>query len=290
MHLGNVFSASLAYASARKQGGEFIVRLEDADARCQNPLNSELLLEDLSWLGIEWDEEPVKQRNRRNHYQEAFEMLKTKAHVYPCFCSRADLHAASAPHASDGTPVYEGTCRGLSDEEVMQKTLAKSPALRIEVPDVSIDFEDAHLGPYSQSLARECGDFVLQRSDGCFAYQLAVVVDDALAGVTEVVRGDDLLSSTPRQIWLSSLLGTEHPVYAHHPVLYASDGKRLSKREKSLAMDVIRQEYAPEELLGRIAVLSGIVGKEEPLSMSEFIDAFNWESVGKAPVILETLV
>lgn len=289
MHLGNIFSAVLAYASARSQGGSFIVRLEDVDPRCQNPRNSELILEDLAWLGIDWDEEPLVQKDRDVIYLEAVNYLSRKAYLYPCFCSRADLHAASAPHASDGTPVYAGTCRNLTLEEVDQLRKVKAPALRIEVPDVEIAFTDACRGYYAQNLAKDCGDFIVRRSDGCFAYQLVVVVDDALSGVTEVVRGGDLMSSTPRQIWLNRLLGNAELSYAHHPVLLASDKKRLSKREKSLDMSIMRQSYTAEELLGRVAYLAGLIPAQEPLSMGELISQFSWSKVPDHDVVLDTL-
>ncbi len=289
MHLGNIFSAVLAYASARSQDGSFIVRLEDADARCQNPRNSELLLEDLAWLGIDWDEEPLAQKDRGKVYEDALAYLREKARLYPCFCSRADLHAASAPHASDGTPVYAGTCRDLSHEQVEQRLKLKAPALRIQVPDSTVYFNDACRGRYSQNLARECGDFVLRRGDGCFAYQLAVVVDDALSGVTEVVRGGDLMGSTPRQIWLNELLGNPKLSYAHHPVLLACDKKRLSKREKSLDMGVMRQGYSAEELLGRVTFLAGLIPAQEPISLPELVALFSWDKVSSLDVVLDTL-
>lgn len=289
MHFGNIFSAVLAYASARSQGGSFIVRLEDADARCQNPLNTQLLLEDLAWLGLDWDEEPLAQRNRSSAYEEALELLKTKARLYPCFCSRADLHAASAPHASDGTPVYAGTCRDLNAKEIAERRKLKVPALRIQVPEREISFVDACRGAYAQNLAQGCGDFVVQRADGCFAYQLAVVVDDAMSGVTEVVRGGDLISSTPRQIWLNELLGNASPTFVHHPVLLACDGKRLSKREKSLDMGVMRQRCTRQELLGRIAFLAGFAAEEKPMSLEELVAEFAWSKVPAYDITLDTL-
>ena len=288
MHFGNVFSACLAWLSARSQGGEFIVRLEDIDPRCQDPRNAELILDDLRWLGLDWDEEPLRQSGRGELYRAAMEQLGQQARIYPCFCSRADLHAASAPHASDGTPIYQGSCRGLSAEEVAQRRLRKDPAWRIEVPAEELEFCDRHMGWQRQQLAAECGDFVVRRSDGAYAYQLVVVVDDAASGVTEVVRGADLIGSTPRQLWLQRLLGLPAPAYAHHPVLLAPDGKRLSKREKSLDMGELRSVHAPQELLGHIAHLAGLLSEPQPVELRELLGTFTWDKVPCADITLPT--
>lgn len=286
MHFGNVFSACLAWLSARSQGGSFIVRLEDIDDRCRVPENSLLLLEDLAWLGIDWDEEPLHQVGREYIYRDALEEIGSKALLYPCFCSRADLHSASAPHASDGTPIYQGTCKHLSDEERARRREHKDPAWRVEVPDRTIEFVDRHLGAYAQNLAAECGDFVLRRSDGAYAYQLVVVVDDYLSGVTEVVRGDDLIGSTPRQIWLHELLGHPLPSYAHHPVLLSADGKRLSKRDKSLDMGVMRENMTPEQMIGKVASTAGLIASEEPCTLQELVDAFSWDRVNRGDLVV----
>ena len=288
MHFGNVFSACLAWLSARSQGGEFIVRLEDIDPRCQDPRNAELILDDLHWLGLDWDEEPLRQSGRGELYRAAVDQLGQRARIYPCFCSRADLHAASAPHASDGTPIYLGSCRELSDEEVAERSLRKDPAWRIEVPAEELAFVDRHMGRFSQRLDTECGDFVVRRSDGAYAYQLVVVVDDAASGVTEVVRGGDLIGSTPRQLWLQRLLGLPAPAYAHHPVLLAPDGRRLSKREKSLDMGVLRSLHTPQELMGQVAFLAGLLSEPQPVELRELLGTFSWDKVPCADITLPT--
>ena len=209
MHLGNVFSALLAWLSARAAGEEFVLRIEDLDpARCR-PEYGDLLRDDLRWLGLDWDREMPMQSTRTQVYAEAFERLRAQGLLYPCFCTRNELHAASAPHASDGTFVYAGTCRNLSQAQIAAQT--RKPAWRIRVPDEIISYIDGVYGEISQRLSAECGDFILRRSDGVYAYQLAVVCDDALGGISQVVRGRDLLFSTPRQLWLFEKLGYAAP-------------------------------------------------------------------------------
>lgn len=233
MHLGNVASSLVAWLSARSQDGTMVLRIEDLDPRAQSRENARLIEDDLTWLGLDWDEGPYYQSERSDIYTEAIELLRSKGLTYPCFCTRSELHAATAPHASDGTYVYAGTCRGLSAAEVARKSLERPGATRLRVPegqDAFIAFDDLAYGHIEENLATECGDFLIQRSDGVVAYQLAVVADDALMGVTEVVRGHDLLGSVARQQYLQDLLNYPHPAYGHVPLLIAPDGKRLSKR------------------------------------------------------------
>lgn len=285
MHLGNIFSALMAWLSARSQGGRMVLRIEDLDARCHNPLWSDLFIEDLRWLGLDWDEGPFYQRDRTALYEEALDRLVASGLTYPCFCTRAELHAASAPHASDGTPIYAGTCRGLSPAEISRRAAARPPATRLRVPRVEddsdvVEFVDRVYGAQCEALAAECGDFLIRRSDGIFAYQLAVVVDDAAMGITEVVRGNDLLSSTPRQMYLQNLLGYPHPRYAHVPLLVAADGRRLSKRDHDCSMDELRERFgSPEALLGYIAHLAGIAPDAEPRSATELVELFSWDAI-----------
>lgn len=276
MHLGNAFSALLAWASARSAGGSFTLRLEDLDERCQNPAYVQGLLDDLSWLGIEWDGDPVMQNARVFAYEDALERIASRAELYPCFCSRADLHAASAPHASDGTPLYAGTCYQMDADQREARAAGQRHALRLHVPDKTMGFVDAIQGPYGQDLARECGDFVLRRSDGVFAYQLVCVVDDIASGVTQVVRGSDLLSSTPRQILLYELLDAPVPEFAHHPLLLAADGRRLSKRDGDSTIAGMRERgVAPEAIIGYLAQLAGQAGTGEPMSAQELATIFD---------------
>ena len=280
MHLGNVFSALMAWASVRSQNGSLILRIEDLDIRAHNPQYTSLLLDDLQWLGLTWDKGPYYQSKRAELYQDALLKLKQQKLLYPCFCSRADLHAAQAPHASDGTYVYAGTCRNLSQSERKELSSHKIPATRIHVPNKIYAFEDKVYGSTSQNLAESCGDFIVQRADGVFAYQLAVVVDDADMGITEVVRGSDLLSSTPRQLYLQDVLGLSHPTYAHLPLLVAPDGRRLSKRNHDLDLGVLRsQGKTPEEILGFLAYCAGLTEENEPLSAVQIANRFSWETL-----------
>ena len=280
MHLGNVFSALMAWASVRSQNGSLILRIEDLDIRAHNPQYTSLLLDDLQWLGLTWDKGPYYQSRRTELYQEALLDLRQQGLLYPCFCSRADLHAAQAPHASDGTYVYAGTCRNLSQSERKELSSHKIPATRIRVPNKTYAFEDRVYGPTSQNLAESCGDFIVQRADGVFAYQLAVVVDDADMDITEVVRGSDLLSSTPRQLYLQDMLGLSHPTYAHLPLLVAPDGRRLSKRNHDLDLGVLRsQGKTPEEILGFLAYCVGLAEENEPLSAVQIANRFSWETL-----------
>ena len=278
MHLGNVFSALMAWASVRSQNGSLILRVEDLDIRAHNPQYTSLLLDDLQWLGLTWDKGPYYQSRRTELYQEALLDLRQQGLLYPCFCSRADLHAAQAPHASDGTYVYAGTCRNLSQSERKELSSHKIPATRIHVPNKIYAFEDKVYGSTSQNLAESCGDFIVQRADGVFAYQLAVVVDDADMGITEVVRGSDLLSSTPRQLYLQDVLGLSHLTYAHLPLLVAPDGRRLSKRNHDLDLGVLRsQGKTPEEILGFLAYCVGLTEENEPLSAVQIANRFSWD-------------
>ena len=287
MHLGNACSALVSWLSARSADDAFSLRFEDLDDRCQSAENARLIVDDLAWLGLDWDEQ-LTQTARISAYQSAFETLRARDHVYPCFCSRADLHAASAPHASDGTPLYAGTCRSLSPEQVAEKSLLRPPAYRIEVPDKTIEFTDGHLGLVRQNLAAECGDFVLRRSDGVFAYQLVCVVDDALTGCTQVVRVDDLLSSTPRQLFLYDRLGYGAPQFFHHPMLLSPEGRRLSKRDRDLDLGELRARHvAPEGLVGKLAFMLGIIEQPEPCRPDELIGEFAWAKLPSHDLVVD---
>lgn len=288
MHLGNLFCALLAWLSARSAGGRVILRQENLDTLRTSYAYAEQLEADLRFLGLDWDEggtsggpsAPYYQSERAAYYESLLARLQAQNLVYPCFCSRAQLHAAEAPHTSDGEVVYPGTCRTLTPAEVEAKAKKRPPALRLQVPAETVAFVDGHYGPVRQDLVRECGDFILRRSDGVFAYQLAVVADDAAMGVTEVVRGRDLLSSTPRQIYLYKLLGFQPPQFIHTPLLLASDGRRLSKRDADLDLDGLRSRgFTGPELVGRLAYLAGLLDKPEPVRPQELITAFSWEKV-----------
>lgn len=285
MHAGNVFSALMAWLDVRSAGGRMVLRIEDLDPRASNPRNVDLLIDDLRWLGLDWDEGPYFQSRRGAVYEEALHTLGQKGLTYPCFCTRAELHAASAPHASDGTPVYAGTCRGLSAAEVARRAAVRPPATRLCVPHESdpagtIEFCDLAYGPQREVLARDCGDFLVQRSDGVIAYQLAVVVDDALMGINHVVRGQDLLGSSARQIYIQRLLGYEEPAYGHVPLLVAPDGRRLSKRDRDLDLGQIRaRDHTPDQLLGRLAALVGLADKGERVRADDLVTRFSWDVI-----------
>ena len=296
MHLGNAFSALVAWLSVRAAGGEVVLRIEDLDPRAASWERAELLMDDLRWLGLDWDEGPFWQSERAALYDEAIARLDAAGLTYPCFCSRAELHAASAPHASDGTPVYAGTCRGLSPEEVARRSAERPPATRLRVPDAddpagAIEFCDLAYGPRREVLARECGDFLVRRSDGVVAYQLAVVVDDALMGVTQVVRGRDLLGSCARQVYLSRLLGWDAPEYGHVPLLVAPDGRRLSKREKDLDLGALRERgVAPERVVGALAAAAGLAEPGCEATPAELVSSFAWERLRREDIIVDEVL
>ena len=285
MHLGNVFSALMAWLSARSAGGELVLRVEDLDPRAQRRENAELLMSDLEWLGLDWDEGPYFQSERTGIYGDAVRALDERGLTYPCFCTRAELHAASAPHASDGTYLYAGTCRGLDAAEVARRSAARPPATRLMVPSAGdpagiVRWRDLAFGPQSEVLAHECGDFLVRRSDGVFAYQLAVVVDDALMGVSQVVRGRDLLGSSARQAYLAGLLGFPAPAYGHVPLLVAPDGRRLSKRDRDLDLGALRERGTrPEAIVGALAAAAGLVEPGCRAGAKDLIDAFSWDAV-----------
>lgn len=295
MHLGNVFCALLVWLSARKQGGTVTLRIEDLDlSRC--PEGSDMLLEDdLYWLGLDWDnggssggkDAPYYQSRRFDIYAEHFAKLQKPGLTYPCFCNRAELHTAQAPHLSDGRVLYSGTCRHLTPAQAVAKALNKNPAQRLRLPDATIGFTDGHYGPYAQNLAAECGDIVLRRSDGVYAYQLAVVVDDALMGITEVVRGCDLFGSTPQQLYLYRLLGFEPPAFIHVPLLTAADGRRLAKRDRDLELGSLRQYFtSPQPLIGLLAFLAGLLPAPEPVSAKDLLPLFSWDKVPRSNIII----
>ena len=287
MHLGNVWCALAAWLAVRSQGGTLVLRIEDLDKRKIPTGAEEALIADLRWLGLDWDEGPVRQSDRTAVYAAQVARLDEAGLTYPCFCTLAELHSAEAPHASDGTPIYPGTCRGLSEGQVahLRATRPRPPATRLVVPRETdpagiISFDDATYGPQRECLAQECGDFLVRRGDGVFAYQLAVTVDDALMGVTQVVRGRDLLPSTARQIYLQRLLGFSRPSYAHIPLLLSADGtRRLSKRDNDCDLGFMREHFGrPEILLGRLAKLVGLRETDEPASAAELLDGFSWNA------------
>ena len=275
MHLGNVFAALIAWLSVRSKDGELVLRMEDLDTQRTSGEFAQVLREDLLWLGLTWDRETPPQSQRSQTYDEYFRILQQKDLIYPCYCTRSQLHSVNAPHLSDGTYVYAGTCRDLTESQ--RAAFDRKPAWRVKVPDKVWEFHDLVQGDYSLNLATDCGDMVVRRADGVYVYQLAVTVDDGEAGVTEVVRGMDLLSSAPRQMYLQELLGFAHPTYGHVPMLLAPDGRRLSKRDKDLDLGQLRQRLMPEALIGNLAFAAGLIEKNEPISPVELATVFSWE-------------
>ena len=275
MHLGNVFAALIAWLSVRSKGGEMVLRMEDLDTLRTSEEFAAVLRSDLAWLGLTYDRETPAQSKRSAVYDEYFRLLEEKGLLYPCYCTRSQLHSVNAPHLSDGTYVYSGTCRNLTAEQ--RSAFGRKPAWRVKVPDKLWTVEDLVQGHYEENLATDCGDFVVRRADGVHVYQLAVTVDDGEAGVTEVVRGVDLLSSAPRQMYLQELFGFSHPAYGHVPLLVAPDGRRLSKRDKDMDLGFLRQNMTPEQLIGKLAAAAGLIEKEEAVSAKELAAVFSWE-------------
>ena len=287
MHLGNIFCAMLAYLSAKSRGGQCLLRIEDLDAaRCRTMADfTPLLLDDLDFFGFDFDGPVLYQSERQAVYQKYYDLLQEKGLIYPCYCSRAALHAAAAPHASDNTPLYDRRCyfRALRGDP---PPVGKKPAMRCRVPDEEVTFFDMLQGEYRENLLTQCSDFVVRRADGVFAYQLAVVVDDALSGVTEVTRGLDLLSSTPRQIYLYRLFGFTPPAFCHVPLLTDAAGRRLSKRDGDGCMEMVRRKYAnPAPVLGALAAAAGILKKPEPVTLQDLIPLFDPQNLPHAPAV-----
>ena len=285
MHLGNVFAALVAWLSVRKDKGHMVLRMEDLDTQRTNEAFAQVLREDLLWLGLTWDEETQPQRQRSDIYREYFEKLESKGLLYPCYCTRSQLHSVNAPHLSDGTYVYTGTCRNLTP--LQKAAFNRAPAWRVMVPDQEWTVEDRIQGTYTENLATHCGDFVVRRADGIYVYQLAVTVDDGLAGVTQVVRGMDLLSSAPRQMYLQSLFGFPHPEYAHVPMLLAPDGRRLSKRDKDLDLGYLRQHTTAEKLIGVLACSAGLLDTPTPISANELAAEFSFDKIRGDAIYLD---
>ena len=282
MHLGNVFAALIAWLSVRSKDGQMVLRMEDLDTQRTSEEFARILREDLLWLGLDWDTETAPQSQRSAVYDRYFEKMMDEGLLYPCYCTRSQLHGVNAPHLSDGTYVYPGTCRNLQNPPAGRK-----PAWRVMVPDKIWSFEDRVQGRYELNLATDCGDMVVRRADGVYVYQLAVTVDDGEAGVTEVVRGMDLLSSGPRQMYLQELLGFSHPEYGHVPMLLAPDGRRLSKRDKDLDLGELRKHMAPEALIGNLAYAAGLIEKFEPVSARELAKEFRWNKLKGDSIYLD---
>ena len=291
MHMGNLLAMLLAWLDCRSQGGKLIFRMEDLDPARSKQVYIDALGEDLRWLGLDWDEgwpDPNYAQSKRTEiYEEIFRELQKRDLVYPCWCSRAErLAAASAPHP--GEKEHDSGCRCAhlrASERLALEVSGRKPAWKLRCPDREITVLDGHYGLIVQNPARDVGDFIIRRADGVFAYQLAVSVDDMRMGVTRVVRGRDLLSSTPRQKWLIEMLGGTAPTYCHAPLLTDGSGK-LSKRLGSLSTQVLRREMTAEALVGRLALLCGLAESEVPISPQELIPGFSWEKTKKEDIVI----
>ena len=282
MHLGNVFSALLSWLSARAQGGTWLLRIEDIDPQRSRHEYADMLMDDLQWLGLEWDGKPCWQSQRGDIYARYLQQLTDAGLIYPCYCTRADILATQAPHESDGRVVYKGTCRNLPPG-----THTGPAALRMKVPDEGrgiVTFTDGHYGTHTVDLTTQCGDFIVRRKDGAWAYQLAVVVDDALMGINEVVRGRDLLLSSPQQIYLAQQLGFTPPRFTHLPLLCNTAGQRLSKRDKSLDMGCLRQRFTPNQIIGLLAHAAGLQPTPDAVSVQSLVKNFSWNKVVTADI------
>lgn len=296
LHVGNAATALLAWLQVRQAGGRFILRMEDIDQPRCKPEYARQLVDDLRWLGLDWDEgpdcggpyAPYTQSARTAYYEQALQRLNESGRLYPCYCSRSDLlSAASAPHGvgSEG-PVYPGTCRRLSEEERRRRAARKTPALRFAASDRAVRFCDLAMGPQGFPPGSG-GDFVVKRADGIFAYQLAVTVDDAAMRISDVLRGSDLLDSTPRQLMLYEALGLVPPRYAHVPMVFAPDGRRLSKRHKDVTLAALRRSnVAPECVVGRLAHLYGLIDKPSPVKPADLVGTLDLSRLPKGPVTL----
>jgi glutamyl-tRNA synthetase len=261
LHLGGAWTALASWVLARLANGTHVLRVEDLDAPRVVAGAEARIEEDLRWLGLDWDEGPIRQSSRGTRYEEAVGKLAERCLVYPCDCSRAEIaRVASAPHLGEEV-LYPGSCRELDPARVMRR----APALRVRVPDETIVYDDSAVGTVRQNLAREVGDFVLRRGDGVFAYQIGVIVDDLEMGITDVVRGADLVASTPRQIWLARALGAQEPRYAHLPLVVAPDGSRLEKRTPGASVRELRERgVSAERVVGELAFGLGFTPTAAP--------------------------
>lgn len=321
LHLGNAWAFLLAWLAARAAGGEVLLRMEDIDPDRSRPEYAADILRDLRWLGLDWDEGPdvsgpcgpYVQSGRFDRYAAALEALERAGRVYPCFCTRKELRSlAGAPHAADGvahpvgegiahlagegiahlvddgSPRYPGTCRELTPErraELLRQ--GRRPALRLRCDELTMPFNDLIAGPQALSLADCGGDFALRRSDGVFAYQLAVVLDDIAMGITQVVRGDDILSSTPRQLFLHSLLGAPAPRYAHLTLMLDAEGERLAKRHNALTLAALRElGVGAPAIVGYLGWRAGLLEAPRPCMPHELIAPFRFERLPRQPVRL----
>lgn len=281
MHIGNVWSALGSWLFAKQKGGQWILRVEDIDHQRSKAVYEEAIREDLTWLGFHWDAYYI-QSKREERYERALRILDKKGLLYPCYCSRARLHQiSSAPHEGEPCFLYDRHCYGSKEKQV-----GRTPSLRVHVPDEVISFTDRIWGYTEQNLEYTCGDYVVKRSDGLYSYQLAVVVDDGENGVTQVVRGADLLSSVGQQIWLGQKLGFETPEFVHLPLWQDKNGHRLSKRQQGITIRALREKgYTSAEILGMIAVMGRLIPSYRPIALEELTAVAELDHMGTDPIL-----
>jgi glutamyl-tRNA synthetase len=288
LHLGNLRTALVAWLQARLSGGQFILRIEDIDTERARDLFARGILEDMLWLGLDWDEGPdvggpygpYTQSERSAFYEEAIRKLQALGQVFECTCTRRELReASSAPHGQ--TPVYPGTCRDGVRARAGERA-GRAASLRWMVPAGEWAVEDVIYGRWGHDLREHVGDLIIRRADGLYAYQLAVVVDDALMGVTDVVRGEDLLDSAPRQAALFEALGYTPPRFWHVPLMRDASGEKLSKRNGSTSLAALREAGArPEQIVGQLAGSLGLCGAEERPSARELLQALTLDDFAR---------
>lgn len=285
LHLGNAWAFLLAWLACRSREGTLVLRMEDIDPARSRDAYADAILRDLHWLGLDWDEGPdvggpcgpYVQSRRLPLYEEALRRLSAAGHTYPCYCTRKELRTlAGAPHVGDMGAAYPGTCRNLAPaQRAALEAAGRRSCTRLRCAEKTYVFEDALRGTIALTPEDCGGDFALRRSDGVIAYQLAVVVDDGLMGVTQVVRGDDLLVSTPRQLALFDLLGFPPPSYMHLPLLCDAEGERLAKRHQSLTLAALRDAgISPEVVVAYLSQKAGLLDAPAPLHPRDLLPAF----------------
>ncbi len=290
LHLGNARTFLINWLVARQHGWKILLRIEDLDGPRIKSGADRQAIEDLQWLGLNWDEGPIYQSPRQAEYQRAVNQLLADGSAYPCVCSRKEVEqAASAPHAEDGGAVYPGTCRGkFATVESARRAAGREPAIRFRVPNERITWQDAFRGPQQCDAQKELGDFVIAKADGVAAYQLAVVVDDAAMGITQVIRGDDLIDSTPRQILLyrALRLSAKIPTYRHLPLVIGEDGRRLAKRHGDTRLSMYRKMgVSPRRMLAFLARWCGVSNAGDLSTVEILHNTFELTSLPKEPTV-----
>ena len=292
LHVGNMLSSLLAWLDVKALGGEILFRLEDLDPDRSSYDKALYMADDLHWLGLDWDfgwngekESLYAQSCRTELYQSIFRDFEEQGLIYPCFCSRAQRLAASAPHPGELQDAGCG-CIRLTPADRSRLISEKKHSYRVRVNDCDIKFVDDHYGPQSFTMRAGQDDFIVRRADRVFAYQLAVSYDDAVMGVSRVVRANDLLDSSPKQIWLIEQMGYEAPTYCHAPLLEVDGGRKMSKRNGDLCMLELRKSHTPRELCGKLAYLTGLLPTPESISPMELIGEFSWEKVPQKNILL----